>query len=103
MKCRRIDRAKAQEKAHQGQTADTVRAGCFLKCSESGYILDLVVQSSARGQLEGQRVADKRNDQDRALGKNWLWLAYRLALATSGCRVPQESTVSIPSFFQSRR
>lgn len=68
MKCRRIDRAKAQGKVHRGQTADAVVARCFLKCSGSGYILDLVVQSSARGQLKGQRVADKRNDQESCVG-----------------------------------
>lgn len=68
VKCRRIDRAKAQGKVHRGQTADAVVARCFLKCSESGYILDLVIQPSARGRLKGQRVADKAKCRSTALG-----------------------------------
>jgi len=73
---------KSPGKIHQSQTADAVMAGCFLKCSESGYILDLVVQSSARGRLKGQRVADKAKCRSTALGGN-LWKA---ALACSSAR-----------------
>lgn len=81
VKCRRIDREKAQEKAHQGQTADAVRAGCFLKCSESGYILDWLSSRVPGGRLKGQRVADKRNDQESCVGEKpvMAWFT-RLAL-----------------------
>lgn len=68
-KRRRIDRATARDKVTEPD-ADAIRAGYFLKCSESGYILDLAAQSSARRLVRGQRVADKAKCRSTALGGN---------------------------------